>query len=95
MNKFLEGKQKAVASFFASMILSFLTAFGTALAALPDGGGPGDLDALAWVTIAGAVVISTGLTTGAVYRTDDNRWLDEGMVEDPPEGRHVAGVIDA
>lgn len=61
------GAQKAVAALVVTLLTSGLTALLTALQALPDGAGIGDLDTSAWVTIVLAVLASTGLATGAVY----------------------------
>jgi len=67
-SKFLNGTQKAVAAFIVTLVTSALTAMLTAIQAAPEGSGLGDLDTAAWITIALAVLTSTGLATGAVYQ---------------------------
>lgn len=61
------GAQKAVAAFVVTLLTSATTALLTAVQAAGEGAGLGDLDTAAWLTVAVAVLASTGLTTGAVY----------------------------
>lgn len=69
MSTFVSDKQKAVAAFVATLVVTFTGATTSALVAVGDGASFGDLSTVAWLTIAGAVVTSTGLVTGAVYGT--------------------------
>lgn len=64
----LDNKQKALAAFVVSLLTSAATALLTALQAIGDSATLGDLSTAAWLTVIIAVLASTGLTTGAVYR---------------------------
>lgn len=61
------GTQKAVAAFVVTLLTSAATSLLTALQAVGEGAGIGDLSTAAWLTVVIAVLASTGLTTGAVY----------------------------
>lgn len=98
MNTFLDGKQKALAAAVVGMVTSLLTAVLVALQALGDDATIGDLSQQAWITIALAVIASTGLSAGAVYRVPNS--TDNGAARavllaaaddsgiEPPEDGH-------
>lgn len=77
----VSGKQKAVAAVVVTLVVTFLSSVLTALQAIGDNAGFGDLSTTAWLTIAIATLVASGLTGAATYG-----------VENKPTGRHRADM---